>query len=266
MIQTIEPMNNINDYAPLIRNSVLQIAKIKKIFKKERNDVPEGNRILYFAHKIGVEPMLVSKYFSSRMFMLEIPLDQLYENLDIMLEYKVSAQSILQDLWGFKYLPKSIRTRLERAKNGSKENLKPWMIRCPETILQRSIEITQESKDLLDGKTIVEYLAERLGYDVETLERVFTKNEQLYKLRPRTAQETLDYLMNEEGYEPWQIISVIRILCHSLETTKKRLEELKSHGCRPSSLIIVCKSQREYQKFLTGWLAQKERLEKIYGQ
>lgn len=197
------------------------------------------------------------------MFMLEISLDQLYENLDIMLEYEVSARSILTDLWGFKYLPKTIKARLERSKVGQKEIIKPWMIRCPEFILQRSIDISQESNDLLNGKTIVEYLAERLGYDVDTMMSAMLKHEQLFKLRPRRAQEIIDYLMNEEGFEPYQILNVIRILCHSLETTKKRLDELKAVGCRPTSLIVVCKSQTEYQKFLNAWLHKKEQLEKM---
>lgn len=198
--------------------------------------------------------------------MFEIGLDQLYENLDIMLEYEVSPRSILMDLWCFKYLPKSIKARLERCKSAAKENLKPWVIRCPETVLQRSIDINRESIDLLNGKTIVEYLAERLGYDVDTMMSVLVKHDQLFKVRPRRAQEILDYLMNEQGFEPYQILNVIRVLCHSLDTTKKRLDELKAVGCRPTSLIIVCKSQNEYQKFLDAWLYKKNQLEMLHGQ
>lgn len=261
LIEKLEPMKDINDYVPLIRNSSTQIAKINKIFRAEKDSVPGGNRILYFAEKIGVEPMIVSKYFSSRMFMFEIGLDQLYENLDVMLEYEVSPLSILNDLWGFKYLPKSIRARLERCKSGDKENLKPWVIRCREIILERSLELTKESKDLLAGKSLVEYLAEQLGYDVESMQTIVLKHQQILTVRPKRAKEILDYLMKEEGYKPYEIANVIRILCHSLNTTKERLNELKSHGCRPSSLVVVCKSKNEYQKFLNAWIEKKNQLE-----
>lgn len=72
-------------------------------------------------------------------------------------------------------------------------------------------------------------------------------------------KEILDYLLIEEKFQPYEIANAIRILCHSLETTKKRLIELKKHGCRPTTLIIVCKSQVEYKKFLEHWIEVKKK-------
>lgn len=63
----------------------------------------------------------------------------------------------------------------------------------------------------------------------------------------------LDYLLNEAKFSRFEIAQVPRILCHSLNTTKQRIEELASHGCRPSSLVILCRSRREYNKFLQQW-------------
>lgn len=71
----------------------------------------------------------------------------------------------------------------------------------------------------------------------------------------------LDYLLDEEKFQPFEIANCIRILCHSLETTRQRIDELKKLGCRPSSLVIVCKSQTEYQKFLQAWIDKRTRLE-----
>lgn len=53
---------------------------------------------------------------------------------------------------------------------------------------------------------------------------------------------------------------VPRILCHSLETTKKRLEELKSIGCVPSSLVVVCRSKKEYQIFVDDWTSIRNKI------
>jgi hypothetical protein len=70
-------------------------------------------------------------------------------------------------------------------------------------------------------------------------------------------KEILDYLLDVEKFEPFEVVSNIRILCHSLDTTRSRLNELKQHGCRPTSLIIVCKSQTEYKKFLNIWIENR---------
>lgn len=59
------------------------------------------------------------------------------------------------------------------------------------------------------------------------------------------------------------IIQVPRIFSHSLETTKLRLKELKSHGCVPSTLIIVCKSKNEYEKFLKNWIMIRKKREEF---
>lgn len=70
-------------------------------------------------------------------------------------------------------------------------------------------------------------------------------------------KQILDYLLIEENFEPFEIANVIRILCHSLQTTKDRIIKLKEYGCRPTSLVIVCKSQKEFDKFVQNWIAQR---------
>lgn len=59
---------------------------------------------------------------------------------------------------------------------------------------------------------------------------------------------------------------VPRILCHSLETTKKRLDELKSLGCIPTSLVVVCRSKKEYQVFLDDWISIRNKMKNKKGE
>lgn len=167
----------------MIRVSNLVLNRTFKSVIKERKHVPEGNRIYYFSKRLEVEPALVAKYFSTHMFMFEVAFDQMQENLNIMLEFKVTSISILRDLWAFKYLPKSIRARLERCQNADKGNLKPWMIRCTEEILERTLTISQESKILLGDSTVIDYISERLGYDSGTINYIVTKHHQVLKVR-----------------------------------------------------------------------------------
>ena len=71
-------------------------------------------------------------------------------------------------------------------------------------------------------------------------------------------KDIFDFLIIEEKYKPFEIANNIRILCHSLQTTKARLDKLRQHGCRPTSLVVVCKSQTEFNKFLKSWIDQRE--------
>jgi hypothetical protein len=176
LVLKLQP-RNINDMIHMIRLSPYQLRKFQKIFDIERPIVPEGNRLYYFATKLNVEPALVSKYFVTHMFMFEIDYKMFDENLDIMIEYKVEPIAILRDLWAFKYLPKSIRARFDRCLSAQKVTLKPWMVRCTEEILERSLTLSKEDNSLLGDSTVLEYLSERLGYDTETMESIIGKHE-----------------------------------------------------------------------------------------
>ena len=115
-------------------------------------------------------------------------------------------------------------------------------------------------KKLLGEETVVEYVANRLKFDTVTTHHILQKHPAVFKVRVTKIKEILDYLIHEAKFTNSEIASNIRILCHSLKTTKQRIFELASHGCRPSSLVIVCKSSNEYQKFLNNWLLVRQNL------
>lgn len=87
------------------------------------------------------------------------------------------------------------------------------------------------------------------------------KNDAVMKVRPAKIKEILDYLLIEEKYEPFHIARCLKVLLHSFETTKKRMEELRSHGCRPTSLAIFCHSQNVYNEFLEKWINERRKRE-----
>lgn len=175
--------HDINDFIPFVRVSPLVLMRTQKSISKEKNHIPEGNRVYYFAKRLEVEPALVSKYFATHMFMFDTAWEMLVENLNTMIEYKVSSLSMLRDLWAFKYYPKSIRARFERCQKAEKGNLKPWMVRCPDWVLDRTLRLSQESKNLLGNSTAIDYLSERLGYDVEVMKNIVSKHEAVNTVR-----------------------------------------------------------------------------------
>ncbi|XP_017068093.2 transcription termination factor, mitochondrial [Drosophila eugracilis] len=258
-LQLIKSMEykDINHFVPFLRLTVPRLRKLVGALNSERNTIPQQNRVYYISEKLQVSPEIVTKYLSKRLFILEMPYEMFEKNLQHMIDYNVSPINVLKDLWAFRYTPKSVQLRLERAKRAKKDKIMPWMVRCPEPILQRSLKLTlDELKVLGEFSSVVEYLGHRLGFSASETKVIMDKHPQVHTVRVTKIKEVLDYLLDEAKFTRFEIAQVPRILCHSLKTTKARMEELKSHGCRPSSLVIVCRSRREYEKFLQNWISQ----------
>lgn len=130
-------IRDVNDFAPLLRLTYPRFNKLMSALKRESKYVPHGNRVYYISEELQLSVPTITKYLSKRLFILEMPFDMLKQNLEHMLHYNVSPMNILRDLWAFRYTPKSVETRLERAKLAKKDKIMPWMVRCPEKILQR---------------------------------------------------------------------------------------------------------------------------------
>lgn len=176
--------------------------------RKERSFIPEGNRIYYFANRLKVEPSLVSQHFSTHMFMFDLDYDMLVENLNVMLKYEIRPINILKDLWAFKYLSKSITTRLARCREAEKKDLRPWMVRCPEEVLERTLTLSKENKDLLGECTINEYLSQRLGYSIELINAIVMKHPAVTKTRANKV--IIENLFNYFSFSLFILLSVER--------------------------------------------------------
>lgn len=178
LIEKLKP-REFEDFVPLIRLPSADLTRLQHSFKQDKETVPETNRIYFFSKRLNVEPAIVAKYFSTHMFMFSLDLNLLEEILNIMIEFEVPSDRILRDLWAFKYDPKLIRERLKRCQETEKGNLKPWMIRCTEDILERSLALTQEKKNVLGKNTLVEYLSQRLNVESSEMERLIEKQKAL---------------------------------------------------------------------------------------
>ncbi|XP_034097719.2 transcription termination factor, mitochondrial [Drosophila albomicans] len=258
VIKTMK-MDDINHFVPFLRLTLPRLRKLVTALNAETGDYSQKNRVYYISDKLGVRPEIVTKYLCKRLFILEMPYDMFEKNLQHMIHYNVSPINILKDLWAFRYTPKSVELRLERAKRAKKDKIMPWMVRCPEPILQRSLKLSLDELQVL-GKfsSVVEYLAHRLEFSVSEAKAIMDRHPQVHTVRVTKIKEVLDYLLNEAKFTRFEIAQVPRILCHSLKTTKERLNELASFGCRPSSLVIVCRSRREYNKFLEQWTSHSK--------
>lgn len=133
----VQRPRDINDFVPLLRGSVQRLNKMRKLTAMEVDCLPGGHRVYYLAGRLELEPRIVAQHLSTHLFMFDLPIEQLIENLDVQLKYNVAPINILRDPWAFRYSNRSIELRLDRATEGHKDKLMPWMVRCPETILAK---------------------------------------------------------------------------------------------------------------------------------
>ncbi|XP_061387405.1 transcription termination factor, mitochondrial [Musca vetustissima] len=256
LLKSLRGFRDINDFVPFLRLHLPRLRRLVGSMNQEADHIAFGSRIYYIADKLKAPVSLVNKYLAKRLFVLEMPLEMFKTNLELMLKYNVESHNILKDLWAFRYAPRSVEMRLKRAISAKKDKIMPWMVRCPESILQKSLQISLDDLEILGDRTPAEYVGDRLGFTAEQAMCIMNKHPQVKSVRMTKIKEVLDYLLNEAKFTRHEIAQVPRILCHSLETTKQRMEELKQYGCRPSSLVILCKSKREYSKFLNAWIDQ----------
>uniref|UniRef100_A0A182M8S3 Mitochondrial transcription termination factor n=1 Tax=Anopheles culicifacies TaxID=139723 RepID=A0A182M8S3_9DIPT len=261
---TLQCLRNLNDVIPLCALKTYQLKKIVNNLNNEQLGPINTNRIYYFADNIGFQPSEVTEQFARRTFMFRIPKESFLANLKLFLEH-MNREDILADLWAFKYSPGIVAERIARAKEVRGKKLMPWMVRCPDVVLEKSLQLTKDSGALLgENETIVEYFCKRLGFDREVANSIIIKTPSVRNVRITKVKKVIDYLLDELDYKPNDIALNPRILMHSLQTTKKRMAQLKEIGCRPKSLIIVCKSQRQYEMFVKEWMDSMERKKKIH--
>uniref|UniRef100_A0A1L8E036 Putative mitochondrial transcription termination factor n=1 Tax=Nyssomyia neivai TaxID=330878 RepID=A0A1L8E036_9DIPT len=260
-LKEMEP-TKLQDFIPLMKMPSLVLRKMAIKYKTESAKVPGKHRVYYFSKRLDMDPSIISKYLAKRQFIFFIPFTMIHENLSLMLKNKVAPISILRDLWVFRYKTEAIKYRFNYVNDKIvPEKPMPWMVRCPTGILNNSLQISIDHQNILgSNESTVEYLAERLQCDPETMRYITSRHPAVLRVRMTKIKAILDFFILEEGFPPHDILQVPQILRYSLDTIRMRVNKLKSYGCVPSSLTILCKSQQEFEKFANNWLATREKL------
>ncbi|XP_034834823.1 transcription termination factor, mitochondrial isoform X2 [Maniola hyperantus] len=220
----IKGLNFHSDYEalPFYKLPIKTLLYIYKTTKKDEECGYCKNRLYYIADRI-----------------------KFYQILDM----GVTGDRILRDLWVLKYHHNTIKERLQRVKNNGVENLYPWMVRCSEDIMNRYIQIFQETKSILgENKSTKMYLANRLNISPEIIEDMYLKVPALKTTRATKVKKFLDFLL-EQGFSLEEITTKARILTASQNTVKQRLEKLRALGLREINLNVLCRSRKDFQKY-----------------
>ncbi|XP_063232886.1 transcription termination factor, mitochondrial isoform X2 [Bacillus rossius redtenbacheri] len=179
--------------------------------------------------------------------MMESP--RLKKNLDLLLNAGVSPNNILKDVWSLRTKSEFVEERLCRANEVGLPDPKPWLVRCQIEVFERTLERHMQSRAILGSKSFHQFLADRLGCDVQAATVMVQRYPTVLHVNIPKINEILDFL-REEGFSMEQVLQVPRILCHSLETTRARLGQLHARGFHPVSLMVLCLSQPDYLKMV----------------
>ncbi|XP_072936436.1 transcription termination factor, mitochondrial [Epargyreus clarus] len=230
----------------------LSIKSLLQIYKTTKKDVELGNcenRLYYLSKRLKCSPSILSKSVAKRTFIYNLSFDWLERSLNTLLEMGVSEDRILRDLWVLKYHNKTIEERLLRVKNLGVDNLYPWMVRCSENILNRSISISQETKTILgEIKSTKNYIATRLNTTPDAVEEMYFTTPALKRIRASKAKKFLDFL-TDEGFDIEDIAKKPRVLCASQKTVMMRLEKLRKLGLKDINLNVLCRSRKDFKKY-----------------
>ncbi|XP_022128069.2 transcription termination factor, mitochondrial isoform X2 [Pieris rapae] len=235
----------------------LPIKSLLLIYKTTKQDQESGccnNRLYYIASHLKCPPGMLSDRLAKRCFIYSLSFDWLEKSLKVLLDKGVSPDRILRDLWVLKYHHQTIEDRLKRIQDLGIDTLYPWMVRCSEDILNRYIEIYQETKSILgNGLSTKGYIANRLNTSIDTIDEIYAKVPAFTRIRVSKVKKFLDFLF-EEGFTIEDILCKPRVLCASQKTVKERLEILRGLGLKDINLNVLCRSRKDFRKYYESLL------------
>ncbi|XP_067007907.2 transcription termination factor, mitochondrial isoform X2 [Anabrus simplex] len=251
--------SDINVTAPLLQMPLLRLQKLCSVAKEETHLIPGGNRINYLSQRLHCEPVEICQTAAKHPFILAVSFDHLESVLSLLADAGVAPQHILKDTWVFRYNIFTIESRLNQAKEAGIKKIKPWVVRCPQATLDRTVEKHVSSRELLGSHpSVVSYLCHRLECSAEMLEFLSCKAPQMLKVNVPKLKEVLDFLY-QEGFTPQQVCQVPRVLNHSLRTLQTRLKQLRSLDYNPNSLIVLCQTKRQYRIFVEKLISVRQK-------
>ncbi|XP_046588005.1 transcription termination factor, mitochondrial isoform X1 [Neodiprion lecontei] len=241
---------NFQNGIPLFRLGIFRLLALSKQLIYDVRWYGGSNRIQYLAEQLQCSMFEVCQLIVKYQFMQNHPFDKLRDTLKILLHYRIEREAIMNDCWAFRQNPETIIDRLERIREAGIFPVKPWMVRCIEPVIARRINKESHRRAILgENGTIIYYLSERFQCDENKVAVILSKLPQIKHVSGPKTKKVVDFLIENE-YTIEHVIRVPRILFHGVEKAQKRLNELLEYGHKPKSLIVFCKTEKEYNEYL----------------
>ncbi|XP_044267641.1 transcription termination factor, mitochondrial [Tribolium madens] len=253
-LQIIEKLKyDINEVAILL---LLNVPSLEQVEKNEEN--PEVGIIATLSSLLQIDYQKACEYIVNKPFLCFLSTEKIKTKIKILTSYGIPLEEICNDLWVLRYREQLIEERLSRAKEYNIGVAKTWMVRAKQEVFQTYIQRRSDNKSILGNSSLAEYLSERLECSVEIANYMITKQPALQNKSLKKLKELID-LLYAEGFQPQQIIRVPKILVHSVETTRKRLQQLTEKGIKIDTLSLLTKSQNQFMQYYEALLKNKNK-------
>ncbi|XP_020285697.1 transcription termination factor, mitochondrial [Pseudomyrmex gracilis] len=225
------------------------------------------NKVEYLADRLKCSIEKLAELTVRYPFILKIPISFLEKKLNVLQEYNVNNERILNDLWVLRYSENHIRHRCELYKDTGNLEIRPWAIRCPLRVIARAVERNYIRRGLLKSHTTVsEYLLTKLKVNEETLDLALTKWPHILRINLSKLDRIIN-LLHQNRICSKEILRNDRIFYFNTETIKNRIEILKKNNIAPTLTLLVlseCAFERNIKKILLQQEVLKEYSVKEY--
>ncbi|XP_075525698.1 mitochondrial transcription termination factor [Dermacentor variabilis] len=169
----------------------------------------------------------------------------LKRKLRILRECGISKEAVLKDPWVFRHSESLMAKRAMQCR-ALGIPIRTWLLRCPEHVLQRHVQIWRASRRVLGAHPDTpEYLAERLHRTC--LEDLVRRHPRLLSIRPPKLKEVLDLLFTN-GYTAEQVCQYPRVLSSSASRLRRRLQWLATRQVPLPSLYALLLSEKAFER------------------
>lgn len=238
--------DNMNDVLPLLDINVkyLQALIIDEVHRENKTG---KNKIRYLADMLQCSVYRICEQIVDEPSIMTLSFTRIKTVINLLKDYNYDSEDIINNLWLFKYSPRTIRRRSSTAKSAGVMRIKTWIIRCSENLLQRYTSSLKKEAHLNNVYgSHIQLLSAKFNMSEEEVEFYIKRFPAILEVQLDKVNEVLDILINY-GYNVEDILFCQRIFLLKISVLKERLERL--HAIRGSHrLSLVYCSTKAFEK------------------
>ena len=204
-------------------------------------------RIQFLCKELEILPHQCHQLFEDHQVILTKPLEEL-RNLILLIksEGKVKACDLLRDIWILRHNCDRIRSRIEKA-NKLSVPFRPWMGRCSEESFQNRCERHVKQRLILNGRTVSEFIAQRLQVSEQDVQRLVIDSEKIESVSVEKLDNVLQSLL-DANVDKYFILNNIKMVEFSSPTLLKRISQVRQVFGSDEHLNLIYLDRRNYER------------------
>lgn len=115
-----------------------------------------------------------------------------------------------------------------------------------------------DNQSILGPNSVIEYLSQKLQCSQELAKYIISKHPAIQKKNLRKINGMIDFLLSK-GFTTVHICRTPKILLHSVDTIRERLNLLDAQGTQLNSLSVCTKSKKQFTQFLESISSDKNK-------